>query len=79
MYLTVLYWGSQYRKDVEVLEWVQRRTTEMLRGLKHLSYEERLWKVGLFSLEKAPGRPHCCLPVLEGSLQAGVEQSFYMV
>ena len=71
-------WGPKYRKE-RVLQRVQRRTTEMLRGLKHLSYEERLWKVGLFSLEKAPGRPHCCLPVLEGNLQAGVEQSFYMV
>ena len=34
-------WGPQYRKDVELLERVQRRATEVIRGLEHLSYEER--------------------------------------
>jgi len=37
--------------------------------------------VGLFQLgeEKALERPHCVLPVLEGSLQAGRELTFYTV
>jgi len=34
--------GPHYRKDVELLERVQRRDTKMIRGLEHLPYEDRL-------------------------------------
>ena len=45
-------WGPQHRKNVELLEQVHRRAAKMIRGLEHLSYEERLRELSLFSLDK---------------------------
>ena len=48
--------GPQFRKDVELLEWVQRRAMKIIKGLEHfslpLSMKKRLGELGLFSLEK---------------------------
>ncbi|PKU42726.1 hypothetical protein llap_6975 [Limosa lapponica baueri] len=51
-YCVVQLWSPQQRKDMDLLEWAQRRATKMIRGMEHLSYEDRLREFGLFILEK---------------------------
>lgn len=44
--------GTQHKKDVNFLEWIQRRVTKIITVIEHLSYEERLKELELSSLKE---------------------------
>ena len=44
-------WSPYLRKDIDMLEKIQRRATKLIPGLTDLRYEERLNECGLKTLE----------------------------
>ena len=44
-------WSPYLRKDIYMLEQIQRRATKLIPGLRDLRYEERLKECGLTTLE----------------------------
>ena len=47
----------------------------MIQGMEHFTYEDRLRELGLFSHEKALGRPESSLSVCKGRLSEGRGQT----
>ena len=45
-------WSPQYRRDVGLLECVQRSAAKMIQGMEQLPSEDSLRELGLFSLKK---------------------------
>ena len=49
----VQFWAPQDKTGMDLLEQAQQRATKSMKGLEHLSYEQRLRELALFSLKKA--------------------------
>jgi len=70
-----------YCRNVCIFASVQRRATKIIRGLEHLSCEERLRELGLFSLEKRrlQGELVVAFQYLKGAYKQEEEQLFTWV
>lgn len=45
-------WSPHFRRDIDTLEKVQHRVTKTITMIKHLTYEERLHRLGISTLEE---------------------------
>jgi len=52
---------SKFKKDGELLDRIQWRAKKVISDLEHLSSEEGLRDLGLFTLEKCTSRSYKCL------------------
>lgn len=48
----VQFWGTQYKKDEDIIDTAQWRPNIMMKGLKQLYYEKRLRELGVLILHK---------------------------
>ena len=74
----ILMWSLQYRRDRDLLESVQRKAMTLIQRMEHLSYEDRLRGLGLFSLEnrRLMGRLNSGLSVIKGGYKKERDRFF---
>ncbi|KAK4827504.1 LOW QUALITY PROTEIN: hypothetical protein QYF61_018804 [Mycteria americana] len=74
----VHFWTHQYKGDMGILERVQQWAIKMIKGLEHLSYEERLRAGTVQPGEKqAQGGSSQCVQISEGKVQRGQSQALF--
>ena len=71
-------WSPYLRKDIDMIERVQRRATRLIEGFSDMSYEDRLEQTGLISLEKRRVRGDLILlfKVMKGFIQIDYKKFF---
>ena len=73
------FWTPVNVKDADMLEKVQRRATKMIPNLRNLSYEERLERLGMFSLRHKRLRDMIeMFKMIHGFDKANLEKLFYI-
>ncbi|KAK4826410.1 hypothetical protein QYF61_008943 [Mycteria americana] len=78
----VQFWAPHYKRDIEVLEPVQRRATKLVKGLEHKSSEERLKElgevgVGLFSQVTRDRTRGNGLKLCQGRFRLVIRKNFF--
>ncbi len=74
----VQFWSLHNAKDIAKLEAVQRRATKIILSLRNKSYEERLARLNVFSLEKRRLRGILieCFEILKGFTNVDTNKLF---
>ena len=68
----VQFWSPQHKKDMELLDQVQRSAMKMIRGLEHPPCEDRLIELRLFRLDvRGKFFTYKSAEVLEQAVQRG--------
>ena len=76
----VQFWAPYLRKDILALEGVQRRFIRLIPEMRGLDYEERLSRLGLYSLEfrRMRGDLKETYKIMKGMDRVGVERFFLL-
>ena len=74
-------WNPHFKKDIEAIEKIQHRFTRLLPRMKHLSYEDRLIKLNLITLERRREREDIIqiYKIMHGLSDVNINELFTMV